>query len=283
MLKVPAHSTPALASVWDGAALSMDLRGSDFAPFIDGELPTFESLRRCTWGTHVTVHGQPAKFHQAGVIDGRNIVIVLAMFNPVLAAACRRSEAACSGEVVYYFDYACAGIHVGTPAHAPLLRDQAPWLRSGDIVQLNDCLCTFLESKGKADQLWLTLHSAPSSDNAIAKLGAVHAECARWGKVWRQIWGPDLRLLLVSARLPTFEELRSLQPRKPVTIGANAVQANLRGTMVQGGTRQYVLVEAPPWLSLNQTESQQLPDSGNWLYRIRFQESALRLAEHSCA
>jgi hypothetical protein len=281
MLKPATPSPPARAIALDFAADPLDLRDSDFPSFADAHLPTFETLRRCTWGTHVTVHGQPAKFHQAGVIDGRDIVIVLATLNPTLAAACRRSEAACCGEIAYYFDYAGAGIQLGTPTHAPLLRDQAAWLRVGDTVQVNGCLCTFLESKQQADALWLTLRSLSPGDDALADLGADRIECAKWGTVWRQLWSSGLRLHLVSTRLATFAELGKLRPGTPCTIGADAVRASLRSTQVRDRTKQYVLVEAAPWLSLHQADSQPLPESRNWLYRIRFEESGLRLAEHT--
>jgi hypothetical protein len=242
--------------------------------------PTFAELRRCTWGTHVTVHGQPAKFHQAGLIDDRQVVIVLAGDNPVLAAESVYREPACDGESAYYFDYGQAHLSIGTPPAAPLLREQAAAsLRAGDVVLLAGCPATFLELKSRAGELWLTLRAAPEQHDALRRIGAEQVDDAKWGQAWHVDWNAGLKLRLVSARLPTFTELSSLRPGACVTVGADGVPAWLQCTQVRDGTRRFVVVKAAPWLNLHQTQSQPAPGSRHWIYRIRFEEAGLRLAD----
>ncbi|HVZ45012.1 MAG TPA: hypothetical protein VHA82_14475 [Ramlibacter sp.] len=254
--------------------------GGGPSPACMAGLPSFSQLTRCTWGTHVTVRGQPAKFHQAGLIEGCEIVIVLAGGNDVLAAACRHKESACLGEVAYYFDYARAGLSIGTPSAAPLLREQAATcLRAGDTVALNGSLCTFLESKRQADELWLTLRTVSGQEHALHRLGADCVDDRNWGRVWRVTWRSALQLHLASTRLPTFAELAMLDAGTLVTLGSDAQAASMQGTQLRDGTKQFVLVEAAPWLNLHQADSELVAGSRNWVYRIRFEEAGLRLAE----
>ncbi|MBC5768520.1 hypothetical protein [Ramlibacter albus] len=240
--------------------------------------PSFEELKRCTWGTHVTVMGQPAMFSQAGRVDGRETVIVVAGPNAVLAGASRHHEPAGGGDFTYCFDYDRAQLQVGTPPAAPLLREQAAGLRAGDSVLVHGCPAMFLESRIRADELWLTLRDAPGQEAALRELGAESVDDRKWGAVWRLVWRAGLQVRLVSARLPTFGELAKLRPGTQVTIGVEGIPGRLMGTQMRDGTRQYVLVKAAPWLSVHQADSQPVGGSRSWLYRIRFQEAGLRLA-----
>ena len=245
-------------------------------------LPTFSELTRCTWGTHVTVRGQPAQFNQAGVIEGREVVVVLAGHNTVLGAESWYCEAADGGEYAYYFDYEQAGLRVGTPPAAPLLREQATaWLRSGDTVLVNGCAAAFLELKSRSDGLWLALKTLPGSVDGLQKIGAEPVDDRRLGRVWRLRWDTCLVVRLVSERLPTFMELSRLKPGTPVTVGPGAIQAQLQATWVRDGTKQFVMVTAAARLSLHQADSQPIPDSPAWMYRIRFEAGGLRLTDAS--
>lgn len=242
--------------------------------------PGFDELRRCTWGTHVTVCGQPARFNQAGVIHGREIVIVLSGNNPVLAAHSRYCEAAGPGEFAYYFDYGRAGLAIGTPPGAPLLREQGlAWLRGGDIVLVNGGPATLLEIKPRADETWLSLRAAPEQEPHLTRLGADCVEDRKWGRAWRMAWEAGLQVRLVSARLPTFAEVARLRPGTPVTLGNDALPGKLQCTQVRDGTRQFVMVKAAPWLSVHQADSQPVPGAREWIYRIRFEEAGLRLGD----
>lgn len=248
-------------------------------PTNDEIVPTFEELTRCTWGTHVTVRGQPAKFHQAGMIDERRVVVVLAGHNAILGAESWRCESACGGEQAYYLDYDQAGLHIGTPPSAPLLREQAAAsLRTGDLVLVGSCTATFLSLKRLGDDLCLMLRAAPEQESGLLGIGANQVVDRKWGNVWRIRWAPDLTVHLVSARLATFNDLNGLATGTPVTLGAEAVPARLQGTQVRDGTKRFVLVEAAPWLSVRQAQSQPAPGRRDWVYRIRFEEAGLRLA-----
>lgn len=246
----------------------------------DGEIePTFEELMRCTWGTHVTVCGQPAIFHQAGMINERQVVIVLAGSNAILGAQSQRCEAACGGEQAYYFDYNQAVLRIGTPLAAPLLRGQAAAsLRKGDLIQVNGCTATFLCLKHRSDELWLTLRAEPEQASALSEIGADPVDHRKWGEAWRVKWTAELNVHLVSARLPTFKELNRLAPGAPVTLGPEAVPGRLQCTQVRDGTKRFVLVQAAPWLNVRQAHSQPAPGCSDWVYRIRFEEAGLRLA-----
>jgi hypothetical protein len=232
----------------------------------------------------VTVRGQPARFNQAGVINGREVVIVLAGNNPVLAAQSRYSEAAGPGEYAYYFDYAHAQLAIGTPPAAPMLREQAlASLRAGDVVLLNGCPATLLELRPRADEVWLTLRAAPEQHAMLGRLGAEHVRDRRWGDVWRLVWEAGLQLRLVSARLPSFADVARLRAGTQVTIGTEAIPARLQCTQVRDGTRQFVMVKAAAWLSVHQADSQPVAGSNEWIYRIRFEEAGLRLAQEAAA
>ena len=223
------------------------------------QLPGFDELTRCNWGTHVTVLGQPARFNQAGMVDGRQVVVVLAYgANPVLHAASWRDEPAGGGEIAYYFDYHRTGLRIGTPRGAPLMPEQADrCLRSGDLVLVNGLPQRFQGLTCDDDAFWLALASRP---------GLLQ-------------WTSGVRLRLLSARLPTFADLSRLKPGTPVTIGADAIPGVLHKTIVRDGTRECVVVSAPPRLALRQAASQPQPNGTQWLYRIRFQEAGLRLAD----
>jgi hypothetical protein len=258
----------------------LSLLDAPYALLPDGDIvPSFEELTRCTWGTHVTVRGQPAKFHQAGVVNGRQVVIVLAGHNDILGAASWRCEPACGGEKAYYFDYSQAGLRIGTPLAAPLLREQAAAsLRTGDLVLVNACTATFLCLKHRADELWLTLRAEAEQESALREIGADRGDDRKWGNVWRLKWRTGLNVRLVSARLPTFNELNRLEPGVHVTLGADAVPGRLQRTQVRDGTKRFVLVKAAPWLSVRQAHSRPAEGSCDWVYRIRFEEAGLRLA-----
>lgn len=245
----------------------------------EGEMvPTFAELTRCTWGTHVTVRGQPAKFHQAGVINDRQVVIVLAGHNTVLVEESWRCEPACGGETAYYFDYEQAGLRIGTPSTAPLLREQvAASLRVGDSVLVNGCAATFLRLKHRADELWLTIGAEPGQESALIEIGADRIDDRNRGEAWRIKWAAGLDVHLVSAHLPTFDELNRLAPGTRVSLGSEAVPGQLQRTHVRDGTKRFVLVKAAPWLSVHQAHSQPAVGSRDWIYRIRFEEAGLRL------
>ena len=257
------------------------LRDAKNASFRDGEiLPSFSELTRCTWGTHVTVRGQPAKFHQAGLVNERRVVIVLAGHNAILEAQSLRCEPACGGEQAYYFEYDQAGLRIGTPLAAPLLREQAAAsLRHGDSILVNNCPATFLRLKHRADDLWLTLQAAPEQESALRAISADQVDDRIWGDAWRIKWAAELNVHLVSAHLPTFNELSSLNPGVLVTLGAEAVPGRLQCTQVRDGTKRFVVIKAAPWLSLRQAHSQPAPGCRDWLYRIRFEEAGLSLAD----
>lgn len=243
-------------------------------------LPTFAELTRCTWGTHVTVHGQPAIFHQAGVANERQVVIVLAGQNTVLEAQSWRCEPACGGEHAYYFDYKKAGLRIGTPLAAPLLREQAATsLREGDSIQVNGCTATFVCLKRRSEELWLTMRAAPEHESALVAMGSEHIDHRKWGKAWRVKWSAELNVHLLSARLPTFDELNRLKPGAPITLGAAAVPGLFQCTQVHDGTKRFVVVQAAPWLSVRQAHNQPVQGCGDWIYRIRFEEAGLRLVQ----
>jgi hypothetical protein len=243
-----------------------------------GYRPTFAQLRRCTWGTHITAFGQPAKFHQAGLIVGKEIVVVSAYSNDVLAAQCRHHESALSGEVVYYLDYSRTDLCIGTPHAAPLLREQAALsLRSGDVVHVNEIPCTFLASRHDANGFWLLIRPQTGGRQAMHDTGAEPVDRADWGRCFRLNWQDGLDVRLVSDRLPTFEEVARLRAGTRLTVGAQARPALLRSTQVVDGTKQFVLVDAAPWLNLHQAESRSFAGSFEWLYRIRFEEAGVRL------
>jgi hypothetical protein len=244
-----------------------------------GYRPTFGQLKRCTWGAHITACGQPAKFHQAGVIEGREIVVVAADSNAVLSAECRQHERAFSGEIIYYLDYSRTELCMGTPHAAPLLREQAALsLRRGDMVQVNDRLCTFLGARHEADGFRLFLRPQSQEPEPMHEISAEAIDDTEWGPSWRLTWQDGLDLRLVSDRLPAFEDVARLSAGAPVTIGAQARPARLRSTQVVDGTKQFVLVDAAPWLNLHQAESRSFAGTCDWLYRIRFEEAGLRLA-----
>lgn len=271
---------PSVDDAQEQSARPLSLRDAEYAMSADGEIvPTFAELTRCTWGTHVTVRGQPAKFHQAGLINERQVVVVLAAHNAILGAQCWRCEPACGGEEAYYFDYDQAGLQIGTPLAAPLLREQAAAsLRSGDSVLVNSCPATFLRLKHRADELWLTLRAAPEQESALLGIGADRVDDRKLGNAWRIKWATGLNVHLVSARLPMFNELNSLEPGALVTLGADAVPARLQCTQVRDGTKRFVVVKAAPGLSVRQAHSQPAPGCPDWVYRIRFEEAGLRLA-----
>lgn len=275
-----ATALPSLDDAQEQSARPLSLRDAEYALLPDGEIvPTFAELTRCTWGTHVTVRGQPAKFHQAGVVNERQVVIVLASHNAILGAESWRCEPACGGETAYYFDYDQAALRVGTPLAAPLLREQAAAsLRSGDSLMVNGRPATFLRLKHRADELWLTLQAAPGQVIALREIGADQVDDRKWGHAWRVKWSAELDVHLVSARLPTFHELNRLEAGTLVTLGAEAVPGLLQCTQVRDGTKRFVLVKAAPWLSVRQAHSQPAAGCRDWIYRIRFEEAGLRLA-----
>jgi hypothetical protein len=275
-----AATAPPLNDEEEPTARWLSLQDGAHASVPDGEIvPSFAELTRCTWGTHVTVRGQAAKFHQAGVVNERQVVIVLASHNDVLDAASWRCEPACAGEHAYYFDYDQASLLIGTPLAAPLLREQAAAsLRRGDSILVNDCTATFLCLRHRADELWLTLRASPGQENALREMGADQVDHRKWGHAWRIKWAAGLNVHLLSARLPTFDELNRLAPGAFVTLGAEAVPGRLQCTQVRDGTKRFVVVKAAPWLSVRQAHSRPAPGCGDWVYRIRFEEAGLRLA-----
>lgn len=241
--------------------------------------PTFTELMRCTWGTHVTVCGQPAKFHQAGMVNERQVVIVLSSHNDILASASWRCEAACGGEQAYYFDYQKAALRIGTPVTAPLLREQASTsLRKGDELLVNGVQATFLCLKRRADELWLTLRATPEQQTAMSEIGAVQIDPREWSDAWTVNWSAGLTVQLFSARLPSFAELAKLRPGVPVTLGADATPGWLQCTQVRDSTKRFVIVKAAPWLNMRQAHSHPLAGGREWIYRIRFEEAGLRVA-----
>ncbi len=275
-----ATALPSLTDMQEHGSFPLSQWDAEYALSPAGEIvPSFEELTRCTWGTHVTVHGQPAKFHQAGLVNERQVVIVLAGHNATLNAESWRCEPACGGEQAYYFDFDQAGLRVGTPLAAPLLREQAvAALRKGDLVLVNGCPATFLCLKHRADDMWLTLQASPDQEIALHGIGAEQVDHRKWGDAWRIKWAAELNVHLVSAHLPTFKELNSLAAGAPVTLGAEAVPGQLQCTEVRDGTKRFVVVKAAPWLSVRQAHSQPAPGCRDWLYRIRFEEAGLRLA-----
>jgi hypothetical protein len=275
-----ATALPSLNDVLEPCVRTLSQQDGEYTLSFDGEIePTFEELMRCTWGTHVTVCGQPAKFHQAGLINERQVVIVLAGSNVILGAQSRRCEPACGGEQAYYFDYKQAVLRIGTPPSAPLLCEQAATsLRKGDLIQVNGCTATFLCLKHRSDELWLTLQAEPGQGSALGEIGAEPVDHRKWGEARRVKWAAELSVHLVSAHLPTFKELNRLEPGAPVTLGPEAVPGRLQSTQVRDGTKRFVLVQAAPWLSVRQAHSQPAPGCSDWIYRIRFEEAGLRLA-----
>ena len=225
------------------------------------------------------MHGQPAKFHQAGVVNDRQILIVLASHNTVLEDRCWRCEPACGGEQAYYFDHQQAGLRIGTPLGAPLLREQAATsLRKGDLIQVNGCSATFLCLRHRSEELWLTIQATPEQESALIEIGGEQVVHRNWGNAWRVKWSAELKVHLLSARLPTFDELNKLEPGAPITLGAEAVPGRFQCAQVRDGTKRFVVVMAAPWLSVRQAHSQPADGCRDWLYRIRFEEAGLRLA-----
>jgi hypothetical protein len=159
------------------------------------------------------------------------------------------------------------------------LREQAATsLRKGDSVLVNDCTATFLCLKHRADELWLTLWASPDQEGALREMGADQVDHRKWGHAWRIKWAAELNVHLLSALLPTFDELKRLAPGALVTLGAEAVPGRLQCTQVRDGTKRFVVIKAAPWLSLRQAHSRPAPGCGEWIYRIRFEEAGLRLA-----
>jgi len=221
---------------------------------------SFEQLQRCDWGTQVTVAGQPVLFNQAGKTGGRKIIVVLGYAdNPVLKAHCWRRERAGAGENAYYVDYDRADLRIGTPPGMPLLRDQAATcLRPGDTVLADGQPASLLELWQRDDELRLTLRYGRGRPRQLQ-------------------WTPRLDLRLTSASPPTFEQLRQMPPGTRVTLGRDAAPANLKGTIVQEGTRQFVLVDAAPGLGTRAGFDPGATLPGQNSYTVRFQEAGLRL------
>lgn len=267
------------AQMQSAGALSSQHRKTTFLPQRES-LPTFTELTRCTWGTHVTVHGQPAKFHQAGVVKDRQVVIVLAAHNNILEAQSWRCEPACGGEHAYYFDYEQSELRIGTPLSAPLLREQAATsLREGDSIQVNGCTATFICLKRRSEQQWLTMRAAPEHESALIAMGGEHVDQRKWGNALRLKWSAELKVHLLSAHLPAFDELATLDPGTPITLGAGGVPGKFQSIQVQDGTKRFVVVRAAPWLSVRQAHSQPAQGCRDWIYRIRFEEAGLRLVQ----
>lgn len=232
---------------------------------------------RCDWGTHVTVLGHPGRFNQAGMVRGRQTVVVVAGCGHAdLRAASPAHQYVGDGENAYYLDYEQAGLRIGTPAGAPLMRDQAiACLRAGDVVLLNGTPVTLLALKRRNFHLWLALLPDPAQAPQMLRAGALPVvlptpQLPRGA--WRLRWGPATQLRLVSARLPGFDEVQKMRRGTPVTLGPQGTPALLQGSFLEEGTRQFVTVRP-----LDRPPSQ--TSNGLGVQRLRFQEAGLRVVE----
>lgn len=239
--------------------------------------PDFAQLMRCDWGTHVTVLGHPGRFNQAGMVRGRQTVVVVAGCGHAdLRAASPAHQYVGDGENAYYLDYEQAGLRIGTPAGAPLMRDQAiACLRAGDVVLLNGTPVTLLALKRRNFHLWLALLPDPAQAPQMLRAGALPVvlptpQLPRGA--WRLRWGPATQLRLVSARLPGFDEVQKMRRGTPVTLGPQGTPALLQGSFLEEGTRQFVTVRP-----LDRPPSQ--TSSGLGVQRLRFQEAGLRVVD----
>lgn len=234
----------------------------------EGCSPTFEELQRCDWGVHVTVRGQPARFNAAGLLGTQRMVIVLGdRTNRTLASECLRLQSVSELEHAYWFIYDRAQLRVGTPPGAPMLPEQAAaCLRAGDVIMVNGVAGHYIGMELCDDDLVLMLSVGKEGD-------------ASGGATWSVKWRPGLQVRLVSARLPTFEELRRLRGGTPVTIGNHGAPGKLFCTTQRERTRRFVLVQAPSWLRLREAECQPSVRDGEWIYRIRYEEAGLRLVD----
>lgn len=239
--------------------------------------PGFAQWMRCDWGTHVTVLGHPGRFHQAGVVRGRPTVVVVAGSGHAdLRAASRAHSCMGDGETVYHLDHGSADLRIGTPAGAPLMRDQAiACLRPGDVVLLNGTPVTLLALKQRECHLWLALLPEPAQAPQMLRAGALPIVLPMPPLppgAWRLRWGPTTQLRLLSDRLPGFDEVQQMRRGTPVTLGAQGTPALLQGSFVEECTRQFVTVrplDRPP----HETTG------GLGLKRLRFQEAGLRVVD----
>lgn len=243
-------------------------------------VPSFEDLLRCDWGTHVTACGQPARFNQAGSVGGRNIVVILASIaNAELRSRALYCEPAGAGEGAFYLDYEAAEVRVGTSSRAALMGEQATsCLRRGDIILVKGVSAVFLAAGFRGDAQYIFIRTSPAQEPALSKLGAEAVDDRVAGRSWRLELEEPLQLRLVSARIPTFDEIRCLTAGTGVTLGPAGEPARLLGCRLVDGTRQFVVVGARAGLALHQVECHPIPD-GDWSYRIRFQQAGLRLVE----
>jgi hypothetical protein len=235
--------------------------------------PTFEQLERCDWGAHVTVRGQPARFNNAGVVRGERVVVVLAdSQNAVLTKSCFMAQAVSELEDAYYFPYDRAELRMGTPQGAPMLPEQAAaCLRRGDRVTVDGVAAVYAGMELCDDDLVLMMRLRQATPDVRSG--------AQGDAAWSVRWRPGLQVRLVSASLPTFEDLRQMPEGTPVTVGSHAVPAKLRGTSLRDGTRMFVLVQAQGWLKLREADSRPSGEAGEWVYRIRYEEAVLRIDE----
>lgn len=233
-------------------------------------LPSFEQLARCDWGTHVTVLGQPARFNQAGIIDGRQVVVVLTWgTNPLLKACARRCEQVGPTETACYMDYADTGLRIGTAPGTPLLPDQIRCgLRRGDHVLVCGLPATYLAARER-DGLWLKLDTDPRHAARLREAGAQLVTEGADGAEWRIRWRWGLQMRLLSASLPTFTQLRRMPVGTRITLGRDGTRATLQGTNVEDGTRQFVLTLPEP---------RPVQNGLLLMNRTRFQHAGLRLA-----
>jgi hypothetical protein len=238
-----------------------------------GFMPSFEQLTRCDWGTYVIVRGHPARFHQAGMAEGKQIVVVLAdAANDRLRAYSYYHEAADPGECAYYCDYATAGLRIGTLPSAPLLRTQAASsLRRGDTVVVNGAAATFLAVRHLDEAFAIVLSVNPATTGVLQGLGARPFKDPIAGDAWLLPWVPGLQVRLMSDRLPTFIDLQRLKAGTQLTIGPCGRAATLQGSVVADGTREFVLVCVEGGEG-GDAESHEI-------LTLRFQEAGVRLAQ----
>lgn len=236
------------------------------------QLPSFEQLTRCDWGTRVTVRGQPARFSQAGFVDKRPVVVVLAHGpQPELKPHSWYCEHIGADEAAYYFNHDQTGLRIGTPVGTPLMQEQAATcLRRGDLLMVNGMPVTFMKLKQHELHHWLTLHAQPEQEPALRNAGAQPVKAAPHGPAWLLKWHRGLQVRLLSDSLPTFAQLRQMNRGTPVTLGTAGKPATLQGTSVIDGTRQFVLLSSAPTSDPAKVARE--------TYRLRFQEAGLRLA-----
>jgi len=236
---------------------------------------SFAQWMRCDWGTHVTVRGHPGRFLQAGMVRGRQTVVVAAGCGHAdLRAASQTHQHVGDGESAYYLDYDKAALCIGTPPGAPLMREQAiACLRPGDVVLVNGTPVTLLALKQRNCHLWLALLPDPAQAPQMLRAGALPVVLPAHQLppgAWRLRWGPSTQLRLVSARLPGFDEVQQMRRGTPVTLGSQGRPALLQGSFVEEGTRQFVTVRP-----LDRPPSE--TSGGLGLQQLRFQEAGLRV------